>query len=203
MSTLPQPARRRLERSPGLALVLAMVAVMWVVEVVDLAAGDLDSAGIAPRDPGGLLGIVLAPFLHGGFGHLIGNTIPFAVLGAVIALGGVARVAAVVGIVGLVGGLGVWLLGPAGSIHVGASGLVFGFATYLVARAAFSRRLAHLAIALLVLAVYGTTLLIGFVPTPGVSWEGHLFGAIGGVVAARVLAVRERGRPTGGRAAAR
>jgi membrane associated rhomboid family serine protease len=164
-----------------------MVAVMWVVEIVDAVAGDLDSAGIRPRDADGLVGIVLAPFLHGGFGHLIGNTIPFLVLGAGIALGGLARVLAVTAVVALVGGLGTWLTGPENSVHIGASGLVFGFATYLVVRGVYTRRALHFAGALAVLAVYGTTLLFGLVPTPGVSWQGHFFGGVGGVVAARLL----------------
>ncbi len=174
-------------RVRGLILVAAMVAVMWVVEIVDLVAGDLDSAGIRPRDPEGLVGVALAPVLHGGFGHLIGNTIPFLVLGALIALSGLARVAAVIGIVALVGGLGTWLVAPAGTVHIGASGLVFGFAAYLIARGAYSRRMLHLAIGVVVLLVYGSTLAFGFVPTPGVSWQGHAFGAVGGVVAAWLL----------------
>ena len=175
------------ERLRGVALVAGLAAVMWVVEIVDLVAGDLDSAGIRPRDGAGLIGIALAPFLHGGFGHLLGNTIPFLALGAAIALSGLARVAAVTVIVAVVGGLGTWLTAPAATVHIGASGLVFGYATYLVARGAYTRRMLHLATGLLVLGVYGTTLLFGLVPTPGVSWQGHAFGAIGGVIAARVL----------------
>jgi membrane associated rhomboid family serine protease len=174
-------------RTRGLQFVAAMACLMWLVEVVDLVAGDLDSAGIRPRDPEGLIGIALAPFLHGGFAHLIGNTIPFLILGAAIALNGLARVAAVTVIVAVVGGLGTWLTGPSNSVHIGASGIVFGFATYLVARGAFTRRLLHLAGGLAVLAIYGTTLLFGLVPAPGVSWQGHLFGAVGGVAAARAL----------------
>ena len=180
-------AARRSERARGVALVAAMVVLMWLVEVVDLVAGDLDSAGIRPRDADGLPGIVLSPFLHGGFGHLLGNTIPFVILGASIALGGLVRVAVVTAVVALVGGIGTWLTAPEGTVHIGASGLVFGFATYLVARGVYSHRALHLLGGLLVLAVYGTTLLFGLVPTPGVSWQGHLFGAIGGVVAARAL----------------
>ena len=88
----------------------------------------------------------------------------------------------------MVGGLGTWLIAPADTIHIGASGLVFGFAAYLVARGVFSRRALHLGVGLAVLAVYGTTLLFGLVPTPGVSWQGHLFGAVGGVVAAQAAA---------------
>ena len=175
------------DRIRGVILVVAMVIVMWALEVVDLVGGHLDSDGIHPRDVDGLSGIALAPFLHAGWGHLIGNTIPFLVLGFTIALGGLARTAAVTVIVVLVAGLGTWLLGPAHTNHIGASGVVFGFATYLVARGAWSRRPVHLVVGLLVLGIYGTTLMFGLVPTPGVSWQGHLFGAIGGVVAARVL----------------
>jgi len=186
---LPVPAGRDShdDRLRGLALVAGMVTLMWAVEVVDLVAGDLDSAGIRPRDGDGLLGIVLAPFLHGGFGHLIGNTIPFLVLGFSIALSGLARAAKVTAIVALVSGLGTWIAAPEGTVHIGASGLVFGFATYLLVRGIYSRRLVHLAVGLIVLVIYGTTLLFGFVPTPGVSWQAHLFGAIGGGVAAWAL----------------
>ena len=187
MAAVPSPARTTQDRTGGFLLVAAMVAVMWLVEAVDVVAGDLDASGIRPRDPEGLVGVALSPFLHGGFGHLLGNTIPFAVLGAAIALGGLVRVATVTGIVALVGGLGTWLAAPSGTIVIGASGLVFGFATYLVARGAFSRHPLHLVGGLVVLVLYGSTLLFGLVPTPGVSWEGHLFGAIGGLVAARVV----------------
>jgi membrane associated rhomboid family serine protease len=179
--------RPRDHGTTGFVLLAALVAVMWAVEVVDLVAGDLDTAGIRPRDADGLVGVVLAPFLHGGFAHLIGNTIPFVILGAAIALGGLARIAAVTVIVAVVGGLGTWLTAPAGTVHIGASGLVFGFAAYLMARGAYSRRALHVVAGVVVLAVFGTTLLSGLVPTPGVSWQGHLFGALGGIVAARLI----------------
>ena len=165
-----------------------MAALMWVVEIADtVAGGDLDRHGIEPRHADGLVGILAAPFLHGGFGHLIGNTIPFLMLGALIALGGAARVLLVTAIVAGVGGLLTWLLAPGDSIHIGASGVVFGYAAYLIARFVYSRNLLHLAAGIVVVLVWGTTLLIGFVPTPGVSWQGHLFGAVAGVVAARVV----------------
>ena len=190
------PARRTPTRQ-GLLLVLSMALLMWVVEVIDaVAGGRLDRLGIEPRDTDGLIGVAAAPFLHGGFAHLIGNTIPFLILGAVIALGGAARVVAVTVIVALIGGLGTWLVAPAGTVHIGASGLVFGFAAYLAARGLYSRSPAQIAVGLVVLAVWGTTLLQGLVPTGGVSWQGHLFGALGGLVAARVL---HRRRPGGDR----
>jgi len=179
------------ERTGGFILVAAMAAVMWLVEVYDAVGGDPDSAGIRPRNPDGLVGVAASPFLHGSWGHLIGNTIPFLILGMIIAVGGLARVAAVTGIVALVGGLGTWLTAPSNTIVIGASGLIFGYATYLLARGVYTHRALHLVGGLVVLAVYGTTLLFSLVPTPGVSWQAHLFGGIGGVVAARVL---HRGR---------
>ena len=183
-------SRRGSARTEGIALVGAMAALMWVVEILDHAAFDLDQYGIEPRDVDGLIGVVAAPFLHAGFGHLIGNTIPFLFLGAVIAVGGLARVAVVTAIIALVGGLGTWLVAPEGSIHIGASGIVFGYASYLLTRGFFSRSMWHLAVGLLVLLVYGSTLLFGLVPTPGVSWQGHFFGGVGGVVAARAIHAR-------------
>jgi membrane associated rhomboid family serine protease len=186
----PTPTRQ------GLVLLAVAVAVMWAAEVVDTAlGGDLDAYGIEPREPDGLIGVVTAPFLHGGFGHLIGNTIPLLVLGAVIALAGAVRLLAVTAIVALVSGLGTWLVAPAGTVHIGASGIVFGFAAYLVARGLYSRRLVQLAVGVVVIAVWGVTLLRGLVPDAGVSWQGHLFGALGGVVAARVLDAASRARP--------
>ena len=161
---------------------------MWVLEIVDgPLGGDLDNHGIEPREPDGLIGIVTAPFLHGGFGHLVGNTIPFLVLGCAIALSGLARVAAVTVIVAVIGGVGTWLIGPAHTNHIGASGLVFGFAAYLIARGIFSRRPLHLVAGVAVIALYGATLAFSLLPHPGISWQGHLFGAIGGIVAARAL----------------
>ena len=183
----PQPQRSERERTGGFAVIGAMVILMWLVETIDIVAGDLDGAGIQPRDAEGLAGIAASPFLHSGFAHLIGNTIPFLVLGAAIAAGGLMRTLAVVGIVAVVGGLGTWLTAPSNTVVIGASGLVFGFATYLVARGAYSRSPWHIVGGLVVLVIYGSTLLTGLVPTPGISWQGHLFGAVGGLVAARVL----------------
>jgi membrane associated rhomboid family serine protease len=195
-------ARRPTSDDPivrGFVLVAALVAVMWIVEAIDqVADGRLDAYGIVPRQTDGLDGVVFAPFLHAGWDHLIGNTIPFLVLGFAIAIGGIARVATVIVIVVLVGGLGTWLVAPSNTIHIGASGIVFGFAAYLVARGVYSRSVAQIALGVVVLAVWGTTLLRGLVPEDGISWQGHLFGAIGGVLAARLLHRRaERAGPEG------
>jgi membrane associated rhomboid family serine protease len=176
-------------RREGFRLVLGMGALMWVAEIVDsFADHSLDQYGIEPRDTDGLVGIVAAPFLHAGFGHLAANTVPFLVMGLVIAFKGALRVLAVTAIVALVGGLGTWLVAPAATLHIGASGVVFGYATYLLTRGIFNRDLLELAIGLAVGAIWGTALLGGVLPQEGISWQGHLFGAVGGIVAARVLA---------------
>ena len=181
--------QKRSARTNGLLVVGAMVVLMWVLEVVDAIVGNrLDTYGIEPRSVEGLPEIVSAPFLHLGFDHLVSNTIPFAVMGAAIALGGALRVALVTAIVGLVSGLGVWLISPGGTETIGASGLVFGYATYLLFRGLFNRNAVEIAIGVVVGAVWGTALLGGLLPQDGISWQGHLFGAIGGVIAARVLA---------------
>jgi membrane associated rhomboid family serine protease len=181
------------DRTNALLLVVAMVALMWITEVVDVVAGGrLDEYGIHPRDVDGLPEIVSAPFLHAGFGHLASNTVPFAVMGAAIALGGLVRVAVVTAVVALVSGLGTWLVAPANTVHLGASGLVFGYATYLVARGFLSRRIGELAVGAVVVAVWGFALLQGVLPQDRISWQAHVFGAVGGVVAASLLAGRRR-----------
>jgi len=186
-------------RKAGLVLVAAMAALMWVLEIVDtVLGGRLDALGIEPRELDSLPGIAFAPFLHGGFGHLISNTVPLLVLGALVALSGLVRVLKVTALVALVGGLGIWLIAPSSTIHLGASILVFGYAAYLIARGLFDRRLGYLAVGVVVVFVYGGGLLIGLLPRPGISWQGHLFGALGGLLAARVVA-RPRRRQALGR----
>jgi membrane associated rhomboid family serine protease len=184
------------DRTNGLLLVAAMVALMWMLEIVDVAADHrLDIYGIHPRDVDGLAEIFAAPFLHAGFGHLISNTVPFLAMGAAIALGGLLRVALVTLIVAVVSGAGTWLIAGSNSVHLGASGVVFGFASYLVSRGILSRRLSELAVGVVVVAIWGIGLLQGLLPQERISWQAHLFGAIGGVVAAAVLAGRREARP--------
>lgn len=180
--------RRDLSALKPYLLVGQFIVLIWAIEVVDVALGnDLDRLGIEPRDTDALGGILLAPLLHGGFDHLAGNTLPLAVLGVLVALDGARRLVLVAAIVTLAGGFGVWLIGPELTVHIGASGVVFGLATYLASKGLFDRRLASVAIGLGVLLLFGGTLLTGLIPEQGISWQGHLCGAIAGVVAARVL----------------
>ncbi|TDO44388.1 rhomboid family protein [Kribbella sp. VKM Ac-2527] len=191
----PTPARRSSSAvdasriGGGIKLLIALVGLMWISEIVDTALnGELDQYGIIARQPDGLVGIVAAPFLHLGFGHLISNTLPLVTLGALIAVSGAARLFAVTALAAVLGGLGTWLVSPPNTITIGASGLVFGYAAYLIARGVFNRRLGQVLIGVVVVLVWGSALLGGLLPQDGISWQGHLFGAIGGVVAAWVLA---------------
>jgi membrane associated rhomboid family serine protease len=172
----------------GWQLLALLIGLMWVSEVVDTALNNqLDEFGIVARSADGLPGIVAAPFLHLGFGHLIANTLPLVMLGGLIAFSGASRLLAVSAIVVVLGGIGTWLVSPANTITIGASGLVFGYATYLVSRGLFTRRIGQFLVGVVVVLVWGGALLTGLVPQEGVSWQGHLCGAIAGVVAAWVL----------------
>ncbi len=172
-------------------LLAVLVGLMWLSEFVDTAAGhNLDQYGIRPREADGLPGIVAAPFLHLGFGHLLANTLPLVTLGGMIAFSGAARLAAVTAIVTLLGGLGTWLVSPPHTITIGASGVVFGYAAYLITRGLFSRRPGQVVLGLLVVVLWGSALLGGLLPQQGISWQGHLFGGAAGVIAAWVLADR-------------
>lgn len=166
----------------------ALVAVMWVVEVVNKIDGQgLDGDGIYSRSLAGLPGIISSPFLHAGFDHLIGNTIPLVILGLVIAAAGARRVIEVTLLVIAVAGLGTWAVGPAHASTIGASGLVFGYAGFLIARGFFVRSFAALAIGVVVAVLFGVSLASDLVPQAGISWQDHLFGALGGVLAARLV----------------
>jgi membrane associated rhomboid family serine protease len=179
---------RRAALFEGAAVIGVLVAVMWVVEIVNKIDGQgLSADGIYPRTLSGLPGIISAPFLHFGFNHLIGNTIPFVILGLVIAAAGARRVIEVTLIVILVAGLGTWLTAGSHSDTVGASGVVFGYAGFLIARGFFTRTIAALALGVVAAVLFGGALAGGLVPHPGISWQDHLFGGLGGILAARLL----------------
>lgn len=173
----------------GLKLLVVLVGLMWLSEVIDTVTnGALDQYGIISREPRGLIGILTAPFLHLGFGHLVSNTLPLVTLGALIAVSGAARLFAVTAIVTVIGGFGTWLISPPNTITIGASGLVFGYASYLILRGLFNRRLGQVLLGIIVVMVWGSALFSGLLPQDGISWQGHLFGGIAGALAAWVLA---------------
>ena len=169
------------------------VVALWVLEIVDTATGHaLDPYGVQPRSEDGLIGIALAPLLHFGFGHLVSNTVPVAVLGFLTLATGIARGLLATAIIWVVGGLGVWVFAQPQSNHAGASVLIFGWIVFLVVRGFLNRSTTEILIGVVVFLLYSGALL-GVLPgRPGVSWQGHLFGAIGGFLAARLLTTRRR-----------
>lgn len=186
MRTLASQARAQA------GVLFGFLAVIWALELLDLFVlrRSLDAFGIRPRSPDGLWGILFAPFLHGGLGHLLANTLPLLVLGWLVLLRGLGELLAVTALAMLIGGLGVWLFGSPNTIHLGASGLVFGYLGYLLLRGYFERRVSSIVLSIVVGLLYGSALW-GVLPGQrGISWEGHLFGFLGGALAARLLARR-------------
>ena len=180
--------QRQMTAGAAALIIVVSLAGLWFLEIVDASLGGaLDGFGIQARDPDGLPGIVVAPFLHAGFDHLISNSLPFAVLGFLVLLGGFARWVWSSLISVVTSGLTAWLLTPANTIILGASGLIFGWLTYLLFRGFYSRKLSQVLVAAAVLVVYGGMIWGVFPSQPGVSWQAHLGGAVGGVIAARLL----------------
>ncbi len=180
-------------------ILMSCVVLAWGLELFDLLIlkggynfrGGLDQFGIIPRHLIGLRGILFAPFLHSGLGHLIGNTVPFLVLGWLVMLRETRDFFVVSILSALVSGLGTWLFGATG-IHLGASGVIFGYLGYLLARGYFERSVTAIAMSLFVGTLYGS-LIWGLSPLQqGVSWEGHLFGFLGGILSAKLLADDKR-----------
>lgn len=168
------------------------LAVVWGVSLLNLlTAGWLNNFGILPRTFSGLFGILLWPFLHGGFFHLLGNTIGYLTLGTMV-LSRNPRHYWFVTLAGtLLGGLGVWLFAR-GNIHIGASGVIFSYLGYLFAAGVFERRLGAIALSAVSIFLYGG-MVIGLLPvTPGVSFEGHIAGFAAGIFSAWYLARTER-----------
>lgn len=179
----------------NLLLVLGVVALLWAVEAVNLTTGHtLNTWGILPRTLTGLRGIPLSPFLHANLSHLLVNTLPFLVLGGLVCLQGRRQFLGVSLFIIVTGGAAVWLFGRM-AYHIGASGLIFGYFGYLVARGWYERSIRSILIALVTLFLYGG-LVWGVLPTNTyISWEGHLFGLLAGIVAARIQGSSAKQQP--------
>ena len=170
-------------------LLFAFVGVFWVVEGLDYVIPlDFDlSFGLQAKKVSGLWGILFSPFLHANFGHLMGNTIPFLILGGLVMASGVRVFLAVFALSALMAGVGTWLLAPTYSVHVGASGVIFGFLGFLLMRAWFGRRILWMLIALVAALLYGGLVFTLLRHQEGISWHGHFFGFAGGIFAAWLL----------------
>ncbi|NJN83480.1 MAG: rhomboid family intramembrane serine protease [Caldilineaceae bacterium] len=170
-------------------ILIGVVGLLWFLESADylIWRGNLDWYGIFPRTRLGLRNIVIAPFLHVGFSHLLANTLPFLILGWFVLLRSTRDFLSVFFTAAVVSGLGIWIFGTTNSVHIGMSGVIFGFLGFLMMRGALERSLASIALAAAALFLYGG-MLWGILPgQPGISWLGHLFGFIGGGLAAYLL----------------
>jgi membrane associated rhomboid family serine protease len=187
------PIRRGQTQFEGLVALAGIVSIMWVLEAINSLDSNAisKSDGIYARNIDHIWAIFTAPFLHFSFQHLIANTVPFVFMGVIIALQGARRLLLVTLIIIVIGGVGTWLIAPSGTDTAGASGVVFGYATYLFARGFFNRSVLDLLTGAVVGVVWGGALLSSIVPHYGISWQGHACGAIGGVVAAYLMR-RER-----------
>jgi membrane associated rhomboid family serine protease len=195
----PTQAKKRPVWVVGGVTILTFVALLYVIEAWDQVTGDhLENNGIRPLEADGLTGIIFAPLLHANWGHLAANTVPALVLGFLVTLAGLSRFIYATAIIWILGGLGTWLIGnvgaPAGveTNHIGASGLIFGWLTFLIVFGFFTRHAWQIVVGIVVLFVYGGVLWGALPGTFGVSWQGHLCGGIAGVVAAYLLSGPER-----------
>jgi membrane associated rhomboid family serine protease len=183
----------------GGATVVSFVALLYVVEAIDQVSGSrLEQDGIRPLEVDGLWGILWAPLLHANWAHLVANTVPALVLGFLVSLAGMSRFVYATVIVWILGGLGTWLIGNLGAPngvetnHIGASGLIFGWLTFLIVFGFFTRHAWQIVVGIVVFLVYGGILWGALPGTFGVSWQGHLCGGVAGVIAAYLLAGPER-----------
>ncbi len=194
-------SKKRSTATVGAVTILTFVALLYVVELIDqLTRHSLDVNGIRPLEADGLWGVIFAPVLHESWQHLMANTVPLLILGFLMTLAGLSRFVWATAIVWILGGFGTWLIGNVGSScgptdHIGASGLIFGWLAFLLVFGILVRRMRDIVIGLIVMFAYGGVLL-GAMPVlgrcGGVSWQGHLCGAIAGVVAAYMLSAPER-----------
>ncbi|WP_130347457.1 rhomboid family intramembrane serine protease [Herbihabitans rhizosphaerae] len=205
MTTLPakpagsDPVNRVLPPNPKAAaiVVLGFTALLYLIEFLDsVIPADLDKFGVEPRELSGLDGVLFAPLLHAGWDHLFSNTIPVLVFGFLAMSAGIGQWIAVTGTIWILSGLGVWLTGAWGTVTVGASGVAFGWLAFLLVRGMFNRSFKQLLVAAALFLYWGSTLL-GVLPgDPGISWEGHLFGAVAGILAAWLVSVANKASAT-------
>ena len=171
---------------PRLTGLLASIGAIWAVSVLAFYIPQLRyQLALLPRRLDGLPGVLGMPFVHDSYGHLLANTMPLLVFGAMLVARGVPYFLGVAFAVALLGGAALWAFGR-DAAHIGASGVVFGLFGFLVVRGLYERRLTSIAITIVVTLSYGVSMLFGLVPISGrVSWEGHLFGLLAGIVVAR------------------
>ena len=172
-------------------IVGSIIALLWIVLLITTVLPFLKKFGIMPRTAWGLLGIIFSPFLHAGFKHLITNSISLLMLGTIFL-----RVEQKLSLVILLqiiflGGLGTWAIGKSGTVHIGASGVIYGILGYLLFIGIFTKSLKTILISIIIFFLYGGAVLGIFPGSPYVSWEGHLCGFLAGILSAKKYSRRE------------
>jgi membrane associated rhomboid family serine protease len=187
-------SRQKKSTVEELKTLLTVVGIFWIVEIIDFTIfkGKLDNFGIKPHNLVGLRGIIFAPFLHGGFGHLIANTIPFLTLGWLTMIQETSDFYVVSLVTAIVGGIGVWLFGGLGTTHIGASILIYGYLGFLLLRGYFQKNIPSILLSVIVFIIYGSLIFGVFPSRVGISWQGHLFGFVGGAIAAFAIAKEKK-----------
>lgn len=178
------------------ATMLLFTFALYLIEAYDVSTGlRLDKEeGIVAGDPDHLWGVLSAPLLHDGWQHLWSNTLPFLIFGFLAMAGGLRQFISVTSVIWVISGMGVWLLSPQGSVTVGASGVIFGWLMFLLFRGFFAGSLKQILLAAVLFFFWGT-ILFGVIPgQPHISWQAHLFGALAGILCARMVARADRHR---------
>lgn len=163
---------------------LLFVLLIWLIKIVEEASGiSFHEFGVKPRNTSGLQGIILSPFLHGDWEHLWANTAPILVLGTAIFYFFRPIAFRVIFFIYIISGIWLWF-GGREVWHIGASGLIYGFASFVAIIGFLSKERSLGAISLLTVFLYGS-IIWGILPLKqGVSWEGHLYGLISGIIIA-------------------
>jgi len=185
-------ASQRSRFDTAIIVLLFPLILMYVVQLINVATdGAAKYYGIHPRDPGSLWFLVSSPFIHDSWIHLFNNTLCFVIFSFVCLMKGLGYYLRVSSFIVFVGGFFVWIFGAPGSVHIGASGWVFGLWSLLIASAWFERSITNIIVALSVIAFYGG-LLYGVIPQQAhISFEAHLFGALSGIMAAALFSRRD------------
>jgi membrane associated rhomboid family serine protease len=192
---MPNKETSAFKREINLIIMIEVVllGVIWMLWIVDglFFHNSLKSHGVHPRSAEGLIGILSSPFLHSGLFHLVANTIGIVMLGSLVLMHDISKFFLVNAFSVIIGGLGVWLVGGTQTNHIGISGVIFGYFGYLVSVGIFERKLGTVLLSLLTVFLYGG-MIWGILPVQiGVSWEGHFFGFLGGILSAFVLSKRK------------
>jgi membrane associated rhomboid family serine protease len=182
------PGRSQSTFSHAVLVSAAMVAVLFLIKGIEILLHlPLEQFGIVPRTVRGLEGILFSPLLHGNMHHLLANSVPLFVLLVILLSNPSYHPYRTLTLIWIASGAGTWLIGRGGSIHIGASSIVFGLASFLIVAGFTMKSWRSATIAIFVFLFYGG-IFYGALPQAGpISWEGHLCGAIAGAWIARRL----------------